>query len=69
MGSAYLTLAVDTESDAKRVYGVLTDGREIFMKMEKTPVDRYFAASHVIACPAMSGGTACPPSNSLNVTS
>src|SRR5436190_14839528 len=32
-------------------------------------VDGYFSASHLIAWSAMSGGTACPPSNSLHVTS
>jgi PhnB protein len=36
MRSAYLTLTLDTESDAERVYRVLADGGEIFMKMEKT---------------------------------
>ena len=43
MRSAYLTLTLDTESDAERVYGVLTDGGEIFMKMEKTHFANRFA--------------------------
>ena len=37
MRSAYLTLTLDTEPEAERVYRVLTEGGEIFMKMEKTP--------------------------------
>ena len=37
MRSAYLTLTLDSEADAERVYALLTDGGEIFMKMEKTP--------------------------------
>ena len=36
MRSAYLTLTLDSEADAERVYALLTDGGEIFMKMEKT---------------------------------
>ena len=43
MRSAYLTLTLDTESDAERVYGLLTDGGEIFMKMEKTHFANRFA--------------------------
>jgi PhnB protein len=43
MRSAYLTLTLDTEADAERVYGVLTDGGEIFMKMEKTHFANRFA--------------------------
>src|SRR5215203_4350776 len=33
--SAYLTLTLDTEGDAERVYAVLGDGGVIFIKMEK----------------------------------
>lgn len=33
----------DTEADAERVYGLLTDGGEIFMKMEKTHFANRFA--------------------------
>src|SRR5688572_31795818 len=43
MRSAYLTLMLDTEADAERIYGVLTAGGEIFMKMEKTPFANRFA--------------------------
>ena len=43
MRSAYLTLSLDTEEDAERVYAVLTDGGEIFMKMEKMPFANRFA--------------------------
>jgi PhnB protein len=43
MRSAYLTLTLDTEEDAERVYARLADGGEIFMKMEKTPFANRFA--------------------------
>jgi PhnB protein len=43
MRSAYLTLTVDTEAEAERLYGVLAEGGEIFMKMEKTPFANRFA--------------------------
>lgn len=43
MRSAYLSLTVDSEADAERLYGVLTDGGEVFMKMEKTPFANRFA--------------------------
>jgi PhnB protein len=44
MRSAYLTLTVDREEDAERIYAVLLkDGGEIFMKMEKTPFANRFA--------------------------
>jgi PhnB protein len=43
MRSAYLTLTVDREADAERVYALLTDGGEIFMKMEQTPFANRFA--------------------------
>ena len=36
MRSAYLTLTVDSEGEAERLYALLSDGGEIFMKMEKT---------------------------------
>ena len=38
MRSAYLTLTLDSEADAERVYALLTDGGEIFMKMEQDAV-------------------------------
>ena len=43
MRSAYLSLALDREEDAERVYSLLADGGEIFMKMEKTPFANRFA--------------------------
>lgn len=43
MRSAYLTLSFDREADAERAYGLLTDGGEIFMKMERTPFANRFA--------------------------
>jgi PhnB protein len=43
MRSAYLTLTLDGEADAERVYALLTDGGEIFMKMERTPFANRFA--------------------------
>ena len=43
MRSAYLTLSVDSEKEAERVYKVLSDGGEIFMKLEKTPFANRFA--------------------------
>ena len=43
MRSAYLTLTLDSEEDAERKYALLTDGGEIFMKMEKTPFANRFA--------------------------
>ena len=43
MRSAYLTLTLDDENEAERVYAVLADGGQIFMKMEKTPFANRFA--------------------------
>ena len=43
MRSAYVTLTADSEADAERIYSALTDGGEIFMKMEKTPFANRFA--------------------------
>jgi PhnB protein len=43
MRSAYLTLTTDTEADAERIYAVLVDGGQIFMKMEKMPFANRFA--------------------------
>jgi PhnB protein len=36
MRSAYLTLSLDTPEEAERIYALLSEGGEIFMKMEKT---------------------------------
>ncbi len=43
MRSAYLTLTPDREADAERLYALLADEGEIFMKMEKTPFANRFA--------------------------
>lgn len=43
MRSAYLSLSVDTEQEAERLYSILGEGGEIFMKMEKTPFANRFA--------------------------
>ena len=43
MRSAYLTLTVDSESEAERLYALLAEGGQIFMKMEKTPFANRFA--------------------------
>jgi PhnB protein len=43
MRSAYLSLALDSEADAERVYAILTEGGEIFMPMERTAFANRFA--------------------------
>jgi PhnB protein len=43
MRSSYVTLTLDSETDAERTYALLADGGEIFMKMEKTPFANRFA--------------------------
>jgi PhnB protein len=43
MRSAYLTLTSDTAEDAERVYALLSDGGQVFMKMEKTFFANRFA--------------------------
>lgn len=43
MRSAYLTLSLDTEAEAERVYALLIEGGDVFMKMEKTPFANRFA--------------------------
>jgi len=43
MRSAYLTLTVDSEKEAERVYALLSEGGQIFMKMEKTFFANRFA--------------------------
>jgi PhnB protein len=43
MRSAYLTLSLESEEETERVYGLLSDGGEIFMKMEQTPFANRFA--------------------------
>jgi PhnB protein len=36
MRSAYLSLSVDSSAEAERIYGLLTDGGQVFMKMGET---------------------------------
>ena len=43
MRSAYLTLTLDSEAEAERLYAVLSEGGQIFMKMEKTFFANRFA--------------------------
>ena len=43
MRSAYLTLTLASEEEAERVYAVLSNGGEIFMKMEQTHFANRFA--------------------------
>jgi len=43
MRSAYLTLVVDSNEDAERIYALLTEGGEIFMRMEETFYAHRFA--------------------------
>lgn len=43
MRSAYLTLTVDREEDAERLYAILIEGGQVFMKMEKTGFANRFA--------------------------
>ena len=43
MRSAYLTLTLDREEEAERIYALLAEGGEIFMKMERTPFANRFA--------------------------
>ena len=43
MRSAYLTLTLESEEEAERVYGELTDRGQIFMKMAATPFANRFA--------------------------
>jgi PhnB protein len=43
MRSAYLTLLLDSNEEADRVYALLSEGGEIFMKMEETFFAQRFA--------------------------
>src|SRR5437016_2652110 len=36
MRSAYLSLSVDSDAEAERVYSVLSDGGEVFMPLQET---------------------------------
>ena len=43
MRSSYLTLFLDDEGEAERIYSVLVDGGEVFMELQKTPFANRFA--------------------------
>lgn len=43
MRSAYLSLSLDSETEAERVYAILSEGGEIFMPMERTAFANRFA--------------------------
>ncbi|HEX6590067.1 MAG TPA: VOC family protein [Longimicrobiales bacterium] len=43
MRSAYLALSLDSEQEAERVYALLIEGGEVFMKMEQTAFANRFA--------------------------
>ncbi|HJP55481.1 MAG TPA: VOC family protein [Gemmatimonadales bacterium] len=43
MRSAYLTLSLESEGEAERVYAVLAEEGEIFMQLAKTPFANRFA--------------------------
>lgn len=43
MRSAYLTLSLDSDGEAERVYGVLADGGQVFMPLAETPFATRFA--------------------------
>lgn len=43
MRSAYLTLIVDSSAEAERIYALLSEGGQIFMKMEETFFAHRFA--------------------------
>jgi PhnB protein len=43
MRSSYLTLFLDAEREAERVYSVLVEGGEVFMELQETPFANRFA--------------------------
>ena len=43
MRRAYLTLTLDTAEESERIYALLSDGGQIFMKMEETFFAKRFA--------------------------
>ena len=43
MRSAYLSLSLDSDGEAERVYALLSEDGQIFMKMEQTPFASRFA--------------------------
>jgi len=58
MRSAYVTLTADSDAEAERIYGLLSEGGQIFMKMEETFFASRFAmlrdrfgTSWMLLCP------------------
>lgn len=43
MRSSYLTLLLDAEAEAERIYAVLAEGGEVFMELQSTPFANRFA--------------------------
>lgn len=43
MRSSYLTIFVDAEAEAERIYSVLAQGGEVFMELQTTPFANRFA--------------------------
>lgn len=43
MRSSYLTLFLDAEDEAERIYAALTEGGEVFMELQTTPFAKRFA--------------------------
>ncbi len=43
MRSAYLSLTTETAAEAERIYAILSDGGQVFMKMEETFYAKRFA--------------------------
>ena len=43
MRSSYLTLFLDSEGEAERVYAVLVEAGDVFMELQKTPFANRFA--------------------------
>ena len=43
MRSSYLTLFLDSESEAERIYSVLARDGDVFMKLQETPFAKRFA--------------------------
>jgi PhnB protein len=62
MRSAYLTLTLDSVAEFERIYPLLTEGGEVFMKMEETFFAKRFAmcrdrfgTSWMLLCPKPEG--------------